>query len=70
MVMVIPQGLSKKAIPYLSRIITIIDAYDVMTNKRSYSDPISKEEALAEIENCAGTQFDPELAEKFIEMMR
>ena len=65
-----PQGLSKKAIPYLSRIITIIDAYDVMTNKRSYSEPISKEEALKEIENCAGTQFDPELAEKFIEMMR
>ena len=64
-----PQGLIGDEIPLLSRIITIIDAYDVMTNKRSYSDPISKSEALEEIKNCAGTQFDPVLAEKFIEMM-
>ena len=64
-----PQGLIGDEIPLLSRIITIIDAYDVMTNKRSYSDPISKSEALEEIKNCAGTQFDPVLAEKFIEIM-
>ena len=64
-----PQGLIGDKIPYLSRVITIIDAYDVMTHKRSYSEPISKKDALAEIENCAGTQFDPDLAEKFIEMM-
>ncbi|WP_270452577.1 diguanylate cyclase [Halonatronomonas betaini] len=64
-----PQGLIGDKIPYLSRVITIIDAYDVMTHKRGYSEPISKKDALAEIENCAGTQFDPDLAEKFIEMM-
>ena len=61
-----PQGLIGKEIPYLARIISIIDAYDVMTSKRPYSKPISKKEALAEIKDCAGSQFDPELAKKFI----
>jgi len=40
-----------------------------MTHDRPYKNAISKEEALAEIEKCAGSQFDPELAEKFIKMM-
>ena len=62
-----PRGLAGKNIPYLARIISIIDAYDVMTNDRPYSKAISKEKALEEIKNCAGTQFDPELAEEFIE---
>lgn len=47
-----------------------IDAYDVMTHDTSYKKAVSSEEALQEIEKCAGAQFDPELAEKFIEMMR
>ena len=64
-----PDGLKKKEIPYLARIITIIDSYDVMTNNRPYSKAISKKEALKEIKNCAGSQFDPELSIKFIEMM-
>ncbi|MFW5961973.1 MAG: diguanylate cyclase [bacterium] len=65
-----PRGLSGEEIPYLARIISIIDAYDVMTNERPYSKAISKEEALAEINSCAGSQFDPELAEKFVKMMK
>jgi HD-GYP domain-containing protein (c-di-GMP phosphodiesterase class II) len=63
-----PDGLEGEDIPYLSRIISIIDAYDVMTNERPYSEAISKEEALAEIKDCAGSQFDPELAKEFIEL--
>jgi diguanylate cyclase (GGDEF)-like protein len=65
-----PRKLKGEAIPYLARIISIIDAYDVMTNDRSYSKEISKEKALAEIKNCAGSQFDPELAAEFIKLMK
>lgn len=65
-----PQGLSGEDIPYTARIIAVVDSYDVMTHQRSYKAAISKEEALAEIGRCAGGQFDPELAEKFIEMMQ
>lgn len=64
-----PGGLKGKEIPLLARIITIIDAYDVMTNDRSYQKSISKKEALAEIKRCSGTQFDPELSKTFLSMM-
>nr|WP_268762219.1 diguanylate cyclase [Halarsenatibacter silvermanii] len=64
-----PEELKREEIPLLSRIIAIVDAYDVMTTGRPYQEPISKEKALTEIEVCAGSQFDPELAEKFIELM-
>ena len=65
-----PHGLAGEEIPFLSRIITIVDAYDVMTNNRAYKDAMSKKEALAEVKRCAGTQFDPELAERFIKVMK
>ena len=65
-----PQGLVGEEIPLLARIISIIDAYDVMTNGRPYQEPKSKEEALKELQNCAGSQFDPELVEKFVEIER
>ncbi|MCF8001965.1 MAG: diguanylate cyclase [Halanaerobiales bacterium] len=65
-----PRGLKGEEIPYLARIISIIDAYDVMTNERPYSQAISKDEALAEIGRCAGSQFDPELVEVFMEMIK
>jgi diguanylate cyclase (GGDEF)-like protein/PAS domain S-box-containing protein len=65
-----PQGLAGDEIPLLARIIIIVDAYDVMTNGRPYKEPMSKEEALVEIERCAGSQFDPELTEVFIKMLK
>ena len=65
-----PEGLTGKEIPLLSRIISIVDAYDVMTSGRPYKEPLSKEEALTEIKNCAGGQFDPELADEFVKMMQ
>ena len=64
-----PKGISGKDIPLLSRIISIIDAYEVMTNDQPYKESISRDEALEEIESCAGEQFDPNLAEEFVEMM-
>ena len=65
-----PRGLKGEEIPYLARILTIVDAYDVMISGRPYQQAVSKEEALAEINKCAGKQFDPELAEEFVGMMR
>ena len=64
-----PKKKKKKVIPYLARIISIIDAYDVMTSGRPYQSSVSKEAALTEIRDCAGSQFDPELAAKFVELL-
>lgn len=63
------EGLEGESIPLLSRIIAIIDSYDVMTNKRAYKITMTKAEALEEIISCSGTQFDPELGEIFVQMM-
>ncbi|NQT67591.1 MAG: HD domain-containing protein [Actinobacteria bacterium] len=65
-----PQGLKGENIPVLSRIIAIVDAYEVMINGRPYRKAVSKNEAIAELEKCSGTQFDPQLAEKFIRILK
>jgi len=65
-----PRGLAGKKIPYLARIITVVDSYDVMISGRPYQKGISKEEALKEIEDCAGSQFDPEIAGEFVKLFR
>lgn len=62
-----PQGISGEEIPVLSRIISIADAYDAMTNDRIYRKALSKEEAKNEIIKNAGTQFDPLFAGIFAE---
>ncbi|MEI6132599.1 MAG: HD domain-containing phosphohydrolase [Bacillota bacterium] len=64
-----PQKLSGEGIPKLARLMAIIDAFDVMTNARTYSKLRSKKEALIEIESCAGTQFDPEMVREFLSIM-
>ncbi len=64
-----PRGLSGKDIPLLARINSIVDAYDVMTNGRPYKDPMSWEEAIGELKRCAGSQFDPELIEVFVQVL-
>ncbi|MGM0641972.1 MAG: HD-GYP domain-containing protein [Thermotogota bacterium] len=65
-----PKGLEGEKIPLLSRIILIVDAYDVMTNERPYSSAKSKQEALNELKKHAGSQFDPYLVAEFIKVMK
>jgi len=64
-----PSGLKGDEIPLECRILGIIDAFDAMTNDRPYHKGISVEEAIEEIRRCSGEQFDPVLAEKFIEIV-
>ncbi len=63
-----PYGLQGEEIPLLSRVISIVDAFDVMTHDRPYHKAITPAEALEEIRSCAGSQFDPQLAQVFINM--
>ena len=65
-----PRGLKGEEIPLLARIISIMDAYNAMLSQRSYKKTMSKEEAMKEIKKGAGTQFDPELAERFLKIVR
>ncbi len=60
-----PRGLRGHAIPLVGRIVAIADAYDAMTSDRAYRRALPHDVATGEIERCAGTQFDPELAEAF-----
>lgn len=64
-----PKGLAGESIPIVSRVISIADAYDVMTSERIYKKAMSKDAAIEEIKRCAGTQFDPVLVNKFIEII-
>lgn len=60
-----PQGIKGLEIPKLSRIISVVDAFDVMMHARIYKQAMSYEDAVAELDRCAGTQFDPEIVDVF-----
>jgi putative nucleotidyltransferase with HDIG domain len=61
-----PDGLAADQIPYEARILAVADAYDAMTSDRPYRAALSHDEAVAEVERCAGTQFDPHVAAAFL----
>lgn len=65
-----PDRLRQKEIPLVSRIIAIADAYDAMTQKRPYRAPLSKKQALAELEKQKGKQFDPNILRAFVILLR
>lgn len=60
-----PRGLKGEGIPLLCRIHSIVEAFDVMTNRQPYRAPIGEAEALLELERCAGIQFDKRLVKVF-----
>jgi len=61
-----PNGLKGEEIPYFSRILSIVDAYEAMTSNRTYRKMKTKEEAQEELLRYSGTQFDAELVKRFI----
>jgi response regulator RpfG family c-di-GMP phosphodiesterase len=65
-----PDELSKDEIPVCARVIAVCDTFDAMTSNRPYRSALEKEHALNEIERCRGSQFDPDIAGYFIEMVR
>ena len=65
-----PLQLKEREIPIECRILAIVDAFDAMTNQRPYREALTKEEALKELKKGAGSQFDPELVDIFMELIK
>ena len=63
-----PAGLSGRRIPAEARVLAVADSFDAMISERTYRRPLTHSEALAEVERGAGTQFDPVVAELFVEV--
>lgn len=64
-----PDGLAGEGIPLLARMFSLIDVYDALTSERPYKPAWSSAEARAELAAGAGSQFDPELTERFLELL-
>ncbi|WP_418223386.1 diguanylate cyclase [Clostridium isatidis] len=65
-----PYGLKGEEIPFLARILCIVDSFDAMTSNRPYNKRKTYEEAIEELKRCSGAQFDPELSNAFIEVIK
>ena len=65
-----PRGLKGEEIPLLGRILAVCDSFDAMISKRAYKEALSVEYAMGELEKNKGTQFDPEAADAFIELIK
>ncbi|HOJ39149.1 MAG TPA: HD domain-containing phosphohydrolase, partial [bacterium] len=64
-----PAGLKEDQIPLMARIIAVADAYSAMTSNRPYSRVRTREEALAELKRCRGSQFDASVVDAFVSLM-
>lgn len=64
-----PYGLSDQSIPFLARIISVADAFDAMTSRRSYRGELDLEYVKNEIRSKSGTQFDPIIATTFLDIL-
>ncbi len=65
-----PQGLSGENIPKIARVIAVADAYDAMSSDRVYRSRLSGDKIISEFARCKGSQFDPDIADVFIFMLK
>ncbi|KNY25608.1 HD domain-containing response regulator [Pseudobacteroides cellulosolvens] len=65
-----PNRLKGDEIPFLARILSVADAFDAMTTNRVYRSKLPLEAAMAQLQKGAGTQFDPDIVEKFVDLLR
>jgi putative nucleotidyltransferase with HDIG domain len=65
-----PDGLVGDEIPQTARIVALADAFDAMTSNRSYRRNFDVDEAISEFTRCSGDQFDPEVCEVIIKLLR
>ncbi|WP_010246704.1 HD domain-containing response regulator [Acetivibrio cellulolyticus] len=65
-----PEGLKGDDIPFLARILAVADAFDAMTTNRVYRQKLPIEDVIAQFQKGSGTQFDPDVTEKFIELVK
>ena len=65
-----PSRLKGEEIPYLARIAAVADSFDAMTSKRVYRDSLPMDIVISEIEKNKGTQFDPQIADAFLDILR
>jgi len=63
-----PHGLAGEDIPLLGRLICLADSFDAMSSNRTYRLSMNLEQALSELQRCAGTQYDPALVQAFIDL--
>jgi diguanylate cyclase (GGDEF)-like protein len=61
-----PDGLAGDAIPTMARAMAVVDAYDAMSCRRPYKKALTYSECLAELQDCRGSQFDPEMVDAFL----
>ena len=64
-----PHGLQGNSIPFLCRLLALADVFDALSSDRPYRQAFTTPDALAEIEAQAGRQFDPDLTQKFFQIM-
>jgi len=64
-----PYGLAKEGIPLGARILSVVDSFDAMTSQRPYRQPLPLEQARAELQKCAGSQFDPQVVHAFLQAL-
>ena len=65
-----PYGLAGQEIPLGARILSVVDAYDAMTSSRPYREALSEAKACEELEHGAGSQFDPQVANAFLQVLQ
>jgi HD-GYP domain-containing protein (c-di-GMP phosphodiesterase class II) len=65
-----PLGLKGNEIPLHARIMCVADSFDAMTSQRSYKQGMTMQEAVEEMERCAGTQFDAKIVETFVNALK